>query len=614
MIYITNAHLSYAGQTIFDELTFTCGDGQRIGLLGRNGSGKSTLLKVISGLIKLDEGSVTIDKYAKVGYMPQEVVMMSDKSVFEEILTASKAYQALIYEKVALEKQMETSADEALVSRYAELLEQYSTLDVARAKESAEKILKGLGFTPKGFEQPVAELSVGWKMRLVLAKLLLEDADFYLFDEPTNHLDLPAKEWFFDFLKQGSFGYLLVSHDRHYLDKACDGILALEKGTATYFVGNYTQYVAAEKERRENLEKSHARQQKEIAQKKATIERFRAKASKARMAQSMEKQLNKIEVIELEPLEPTISLRFPPAVRSGDVALTIQKVQYSFDERLLFKNAFGTIKRGEKVALIAPNGTGKTTLFNILTGSYPLQGGDVTFGHNVTTAIFEQDQLKALDPEKTVFEEVLDSVEIPDSIVRSFLGSFLFSNDSVKKKISVLSGGERNRVAMVKVLLKKANFLLLDEPTNHLDLFAKEVLLQALQQYNGTMLFVSHDHSFLQNLATRIWVLTPDGIIDHLGTYESYLEEKRLQENPPIEHASKKHSPEKIAKDHSQTKRLMNLEQSILRQEKQIASLENTFAGLTFGSKEYDTAVMTLKQSQRKLATLTQEWEELTRS
>jgi ATP-binding cassette subfamily F protein 3 len=609
MIYITNAHLSYAGQTIFDGLTVTAAKGQRIGLLGRNGSGKSTLLKAISGLLKLDEGSIVIDKYARVGYMPQEVVMHSQKSVFEEVLTASKAYQALVYEKIVLEKQLETSSDEILVSRYSELLETYSTLDVARAKESAEKILKGLGFSAKGFEQSVAELSVGWKMRLVLAKLLLEDADFYLFDEPTNHLDLPAKEWFFNFLKEGSFGYLLVTHDRHYLEKACDGILSLERGTAVYFAGNYAQYLSAEKERRENLEKAHQRQQKEISQKKATIERFRAKASKARMAQSMEKQLNKIEVIELDPLEPTISLRFPPAVRSGDIALTLSKVNHSFEDKLLFKNVSGIVKRGEKIALVAPNGTGKTTLFNVITGRYPLQSGTVMFGHNVTTAVFEQDQLKALDPEKTVFEEVADSVEVPDSVVRSFLGSFLFSADTVHKKISVLSGGERNRVAMVKVLLKKANFLLLDEPTNHLDLFAKEVLLQALQQYTGTMLFVSHDHSFLQQLATRIWVLTPDGLIDHLGTYESYLAERSANDSVSTE-VSKK--PDiKVSQDHVHRKRVGALEHSIARQEKQVDELNNSFSELIPGSKEYETAVFSLKQAKNKLTRLTKEWEEL---
>ena len=271
------------------------------------------------------------------------------------------------------------------------------------AQETAEKILKGLWFSRKAFDQPVDELSVGWKMRLVLAKLLLEDADFYLFDEPTNHLDLPAKEWFFEFLKQGKFGYLLVTHDRHYLDKACDIILSLERGEAVIFPGNYSQYLAAEKQRREVLESAFHRQQKELTRKKATIERFRAKASKARMAQSMEKQLNKIEVIELDPLEPTISLTFPPAVRSGDVALTLKRCSIPLIISCLFKNVYGMIKAGRKSCAGSSQRTGKTTLFNVIAGYYALQDGSVNFGHNVSTAIFEQDQLKALDPNRTVF-------------------------------------------------------------------------------------------------------------------------------------------------------------------------------------------------------------------
>ncbi len=613
MIYITNAHLSYGEQVIFDGLNLNLGKGQRVGLLGRNGSGKSTLLKAIAGSVKLDEGSISIDKDMTVGYMPQEVILLSQKSVFEELLTSSKAYQAITYEKVALEQKMETSSDHKLVERYSELLELYAPHDAALAKESAEKLLKGLGFSRKMFDQPVAELSVGWKMRLVLAKLLLEDADFYLFDEPTNHLDLPAKEWFFDFLKQGRFGFLLVTHDRYYLDKACDAILALERGATVYFKGNYTEYITAEKERREVLESAYQRQQKEITRKKATIDRFRAKSSKAKMAKSMERQLGKIDVIELDPLEPTISLRFPPAVRAGNVALTLEKIHHSFDGKELFKNVSGSIKRGEKVALVAPNGTGKTTLFNLLTGKYELQGGTEIFGHNVTTAVFEQDQLQALDLDKTVYDEVVDNVTVPESVVRSFLGSFLFSGDTVKKKIRVLSGGERNRVAMVKVLLAKANFLLLDEPTNHLDLFAKEVLLQALQQYDGTLLFVSHDHAFLQDLATRVWELTPNGIIDHLGTYESYLEYKRsLNEQPTVQVKKEKAASAPQKEQYEQRKKLASLERSISRQEKQIADLNQTFYDLSYGTKEYDAAATLLKSAREKLAELTGQWEKLT--
>ena len=488
-------------------------------------------------------------------------------------------------------------------------LEKYAPHDAALAKESAEKILKGLGF--KRFDQPVAELSVGWKMRLVLAKLLLEDADFYLFDEPTNHLDLPAKEWFFEFLKEGKFGFLLVTHDRHYLDKACDAILALERGSTVYFKGNYTQYVAAEKERRAVLVSAYNRQQKEIARKKATINRFKAKSSKAKMAQSMMKQLEKMDIIERDPIEPTISLTFPPSVRSGTIALTLENITHAFGDTKLFKKVSGSIKRGEKIALVAPNGTGKTTLFNVLTGTYELQGGSKIFGHKIKKAVFEQDQLQALDLTNTVYDEVVNAVAVPESVVRSFLGSFLFTGDTVKKKISVLSGGERNRVAMVKVLLSKANFLLLDEPTNHLDLFAKEVLLQALQQYDGTMIFVSHDHAFLQELATRVWELTPNGIIDHLGTYESYLAYKRSLDAPaPSVTPAQAKSVTQANKDqYAQRKKIASLEKSIARQEKQIAELNESFYKLTFGTAEYDTQAMFLKQAKKKLANLTVQWE-----
>ncbi len=617
MIHINGAHLSFGEQIIFDDLNLLLGQNQRIGLLGRNGTGKSTLLKAIAGQRSLDEGSISIDKTSKVAYMPQEVILQSDKRVFEEVLSASEAYQAHTYTIPQLEKKMaqescEASA-ESSVEQYADLLEKYTAHEAAVAKEQAERILKGLGFKREAFDKPVSELSVGWKMRVVLAKLLLEDADFYLFDEPTNHLDLPAKEWFFEFLNNGRFGFLLVTHDRHYLDKACDAILALSFGNATYFKGNYTQYIAAEKQRREVLESSYNRQQKEITKKKALIDRFRAKSSKAKMAQSMMKQLDKMEVIELEPLEPTMNLRFPPVVRSGSVALTVQKVRHSFDDKELFSGVNGSISRGEKIALVAPNGTGKTTLFNILTGSYELQGGSVSFGHNITTAIFEQDQLKALDPHKTVYEEVVDAVSVPDSAIRSFLGSFLFSGDTVNKKIDVLSGGERNRVAMVKVLLAKANFLLLDEPTNHLDLFAKEVLLQALQQYEGTMLFVSHDHAFLQELATCIWELTPNGIVEHLGTYESYLEHKKEQDDggPVPQKVAKKAAALSAKEQHAARKKFNSLERSIGNYEKKIAQLMQAFEAIEYGTEQFDEQTAVLKQAKDKLSGFMKEWEQL---
>ena len=535
MIYVKNGSLSFGSQNLFDSINLAFQQDQKIGVFGRNGTGKSTLLKIISGMERFDEGSVDIERYKKIGYMPQEVTLLSKKTVYDETLSVFEKFIELEREKIAVEAELEAGSEGTispeLLERYSVLLEECSTHDLALAKERTERILKGLGFSRKMFDQPVEELSVGWKMRVVLAKLLLEDADFYLFDEPTNHLDLPTKEWFLDFLKQGRFGFLLVSHDRHYLDDGCDYILGLERGKAKLFRGNFSAFIKEEEHQRELTHSAYVRQQKEITRKQETIERFRASASKARMAQSMEKQLDKMERIEMEPLMPSLKLTFPPTERPGACVLTAENVRHAFEGATLFEKVSSVVQRGDKVALVAPNGTGKTTLFNVLTGKYPLQGGTVHFGHNVHYAVFEQDQLRSLNPRNTIIEELLQAVpQVQESVIRSFLGSFLFSGDAIQKKISVLSGGQRNRVAMVKVLLQKANFLLLDEPTNHLDLYAKEVLLQALQRYEGTMLFVSHDHSFLQSLATRVWELTPQGLHDYPGTYEDYVYYKKSQQ------------------------------------------------------------------------------------
>ncbi len=427
-------------------------------------------------------------------------------------------------------------------------------------------------------------------MRLVLAKLLLQEADFYLFDEPTNHLDIVTKEWFFDFIKNGRFGFLLVSHDRYYLDKACDYIFELERGKGKWFVGNFSQYILQKEQQQAIIQASYERQQKDIAQKQKTIERFRASATKAKMAQSMIKQLDKVELIEVEPPLPTIKLQFPTIQRSGTTVLSFENLKQVFDNKVIFQNINGQIQRGEKIALVAPNGTGKTTLFNNLTGKYKLTEGLVKFGHNVNYAIFEQDQNRALDPNNTIYREVLNACpDISEAVIRGFLGSFLFSGESIHKKISVLSGGEKNRVAMVKVLLQKANFLLLDEPTNHLDLYAKDVLLQALKQYEGTLLIVSHDHSFLQGIATCIWELTPQGIHAYPGTYESYLYAKKALEQGNEPKATSMPKPQaqapKTSKDsYNLRKEIASTESKISRLEGEILKLNNVFGQQKYGS------------------------------
>lgn len=616
MIHIRNASLSYGTQKLFDDISLAFLQSQRIGVLGRNGTGKSTLLKVLAGFEKLDEGAVEIDRNKKIGYMPQEVVLLSDKNVLDEALSVFESFRILETDMKQLEARID-AGDASVLEQYAELHEKLSSFNPALARERTEKILKGLGFSRAQLEQPVAELSVGWKMRLALGKLLLEDADFYLFDEPTNHLDLPTKDWFFEFLRQGRFGYLLVSHDRHFLDKASDCILSLERSKARLFHGNFSAYLEDEEAQRRVLEMAYHRQQKEITRKEETIARFKAKASKAGMAQSMMKQLDKIERIEIESTLPTVRITFPAGVRPGSQVLTVNKVAHAFDGKQLFDGVNGVVNRGDRIALVAPNGTGKTTLFNLVTGTYALQTGSIGFGHNVQHAVFEQDQLVALNPENTVLEEILQSVtSVTEGQIRSFLGCFLFSGDAVHKKIKVLSGGERNRVAMVKVLLHKGNFLLLDEPTNHLDLTAKDVLLQALKQYEGTILFVSHDRSFIESLATRVWELTPTGLYDYPGTYESYVDFKKARdEQGSSSQGSSSAAAETAAKQkqgkeaYEQRKGLASLESKMARLEKEIEELNHSFALLEYGTKEYESAAWKLRQKQNSFKELNEQWE-----
>ncbi len=616
MIHLRNASLSYGAQKLFDDISVAFLQSQRIGVLGRNGAGKSTLLKVIAGLEPLDDGSVDIDRNKKIGYMPQEVVLLSEKSVLEEALSVFEVFRILETDIKALEERLD-AGDGSVLEQYSELHEKLSTFNAAQARERTEKILKGLGFSRDQFDQSVAELSVGWKMRLALGKLLLEDADFYLFDEPTNHLDLPTKEWFFEFLKQGRFGYLLVSHDRHFLDKASDCILSLERSQARLFYGNFTAYLEDEEAQRRVLEMAYHRQQKEITRKEETIARFKAKASKAGMAQSMMKQLDKIERIEMEPTLPKIKIMFPQPVRSGSQVLTISKVAHAFDGKQLFDGVNGVVNRSDRIALVAPNGTGKTTLFNLITGTYGLEKGSIAFGHNVQHAVFEQDQLVALNPNNTIIEELLQSVtQVTEGAIRSFLGCFLFSGDAIHKKIKVLSGGERNRVAMVKVLLQKANFLLLDEPTNHLDLSSKDVLLQALKQYEGTILFVSHDRSFIESLATRVWELGPTGLYDYPGTYESYVDFKKASQEgnqaqsftqPQTNGSAEK--PKQGKEAYEQRKEIAALVNKIARVEREIEELTQEFATIEYGTKAYENAAWKLRQKQNLFKDLSEQWE-----
>lgn len=623
MIILRDILLQFGERTLFDHINAHITFDLKIGVVGRNGAGKSTLLEVITRNLPIDEGEIVTDKKQTIAYFPQHIVLNSTKSVFDEAYYVFHVFIEAKKRAAAIEKELESAPDHAeqLLEEYTDLLDKLKQFDEVRAVTRTHEVLNGLGFSEKQKGEPVSTLSVGWKMRIVLAKLLLSDADFYLFDEPTNHLDLSTKEWFCDYLTHAPFGFLLVTHDRYFLEKACSKMFELENGKGTMYDGNFSSYINQKERKRAMTQAAYETQKKEIDRKQETINRFRATASKATMVKSMVKQLDKIERIEIEPPLPKIRITFPPITQPGKTVLTLKDLSYRFGDKKIFDNVSATIMRGQKVALVAPNGMGKTTLFNVISGKYPLQTGSIELGYNVKSAFFEQEQGTVMTGTNTIYEEV--SRACPDQreeTIRMFLGSFLFSGSDIHKKISMLSGGEKNRVAMVKVLLQKANLLLLDEPTNHLDLVTKEILLQALQQYQGTMLIVSHDHLFIEKLATDILELMPDGLHHFPGSYEAYLDYKK-QLNVPAPTTlntsnttqAAQSQPAKVESKETQElrKRIQKIEKTIAKLEEDTKNLSDSFANLTYGTDGYNDAVRKLDMTQKELRQKTIDWENL---
>jgi len=584
MIQLQNLCLSFGTQKIFDNITHIINGHEKIGLVGLNGSGKSTLLKIIANQQEFDSGRVQRVSSKKIGYMPQEVVLSSTKSVVDEVISAVEIF------------------DEA---------------EIEAIRAEAKRMLMGLGFSLMQIDQTVNELSVGWRMRIVLAQLLMQKADFYLFDEPTNHLDIVTKEWFLNFLKRAPFGFLLVCHERYFLDNICTSVFELEHANGTPYKGNYSSYLIQKEERHAALHAAYVQQQKEITRKQATIDRFKASASKATSAKSMQKALDKIEIIELPPKPKKIDFKLPPITASGRIVVTINNVAHAFDQKKIFNNISFEIERNEKIALIAANGVGKTTLLNVIMGKYKLQNGSLSFGHNVIPTFFEQDQVSALNPEKTVLETMQDSApkSANEFIIRNMLGCFLFSKDLVHKKTKVLSGGERNRLSMARVLLQQGNLLILDEPTNHLDILSKEILLDALKQHQGTILFVSHDQDFINKLATHIIELTPTNAYKYTGNYLEYLTQKQYaqpkDENEFSDSASNDKETKPVKNEFERNKEIKRLELQIDKLEKEINKISEELCNFEYGTDEFNTYYEQIEQLQKKQKLLTNNWEEL---
>ena len=536
MLSLTNITVHFGQQTLFEHIDLFIGQRERVGLVGRNGAGKSTLLKIIAGILRPSEGSVGLPKEAQVGYLPQEMEHNEEATIMEDAMSAFAETKRLEVRVEELSNELTNRTDyESLeYSRIIEELtaanERIDLLGGTSQEEQVQRILQGLGFLAKDMARTMSEFSGGWKMRVELAKLLLRSPDLLLLDEPTNHLDLESIEWLEQFLLQSSSAILLISHDRAFLDNLTTRTIEVTPTKIFDHKASYTKYQVWREDERTRQEQAYKNQQKYIEDTEVLINKFRAKKNKAAFAQSLIKKLEKLNRIEVDAADKAeIRFRFPPAPRSGKVSIEAKAVSKSFDDLHVFKELDFILPRQQKVALVGKNGAGKTTLTRIFMG-LESSGGELTIGHKVDIGYYAQNQAEELDGELTVFE-TLDEVAVGEirKRLRSILGSFLFTGEDVDKKVKVLSGGEKARLALCKLLLHPYNLLILDEPTNHLDIKAKEVLKGALQAFDGTLIVVSHDRDFLSGLTELVYEVTPKGLKEYIGDIKQFLHEKHAK-------------------------------------------------------------------------------------
>ena len=533
MLNVAGVSKRYGGQVVLDDVSWGVPDGARVGLTGPNGAGKSTLLRIIAGEVEPDRGAIALPRGARVGYLPQHVLGVRGVSVRSHAMAAFAELHELEERRSRLEHELATVPPEsegyaALLERYMAVCEEWDHRGRYDTQAEADAVLAGLGFTTADLDRDCAELSGGWQMRVHLAQLLLRRPDILLLDEPTNYLDLEARTWLEEFLQRYPGTIIMVAHDRYFLDVTVDHIAEVLHARVTDFPMNYSRYLVEREVRLEQARKAYEDQKAEIERIEAFIHRFRYQASKAALVQSRVKQLERID--RLPPPdghERTLRLRLPQAVRSGRVVLELRGAEKRYGDVAVYSGADVLVERGQRVALVGPNGAGKTTLLKLLAGVLPLDGGERRVGHNVAVGYFAQDHGEMLDPGRTAYDEMMSISTVETAPhVRGILGAFLFSGDAVEKRVSVLSGGERSRLALAKLLLEPANCLLLDEPTNHLDLTAKEVLLDGLLAYPGTLVIVAHDRYLLDRLPTQVIEVGSGHAVRYLGNYEDYLRAK----------------------------------------------------------------------------------------
>jgi len=588
MIAINNLTFEIGARALYDEANWHIKPGEKIGLIGANGTGKTTLLKIIVGDYTPNSGTISMAKDIAIGYLNQDLLSYSsDKNILHVAMEAFERQNQLHDEIENLLQKLETDYTEDLLHKLSDKQHEFELLDGYNIEYKAHEILAGLGFSEADTHRKLSEFSGGWRMRVMLAKILLQAPDILLLDEPTNHLDLPSIQWLEDYLKAFDGAIVIVSHDRWFLDKVINRTVETRKGKLTVYAGNYSFYLE-EKAQREEIQKGEFKnQQSKIKQEERLIERFRAKASKAKMAQSRIKALDKLErVDDVDDDNPTVNFSFRFSKQSGRHVVTLENITKKYPSIDILDHTDAIIEKGDKIALIGANGKGKSTLLRIIAGADKDFTGKAETGHNVTQTFFAQHQLEALHLEHTALQELQSfAPKHTETELRTILGSFLFTGDDVFKKIKVLSGGEKSRVALAKALTADANFLVLDEPTNHLDIQSVNILVQALQQFEGTLIVVSHDRYFLDNVANKIWFIEDRHIKQYPGTYAEFdvwnakrkLEPKAAAPAPqPKKEEKKEHAPAKQQHSENKFQQLKKLNQDLGKMEEQIASLEKT--------------------------------------
>lgn len=536
MISVDNLAVEFSGSTLFSNVSFVINPTDKIALMGKNGAGKSTMMKIVAGVQKPTSGAIRANKEAVIAYLPQHLLTEDDCTVFEEAAKAFKEVFQIKNEMERLNNELTTRTDYEsaefmkIIEDVSELGEKLYALEDVNYDSEVEKALKGLGFKSEDFHRPTSEFSGGWRMRIELAKILLQKPDLILLDEPTNHIDIESVIWLEEFLVNKADGVMVISHDRAFIDNITNRTIEVTMGKIYDYKANYSHYIQLREERRSHQVKAYKEQQRFITDNQTFIDRFKGTYSKTNQVTSRERMLEKLEIIEIDEVDTSaLKLRFPPSPRSGDYPVSVKEVSKSYGEHTVFKDANMVISRGEKVSFVGRNGEGKSTMIKAILGELEVEG-ECKLGHNVEVGYFAQNQASLLDEKLTVFQTI-DEVAVGEirTQIKNMLGRFMFSGDDIDKKVSVLSGGEKTRLAMVKLLLEPVNLLILDEPTNHLDLKSKDVLKEALMDFNGTLILVSHDRDFLQGLSEKVFEFKNQRVIEHFETIDAFLERNKIE-------------------------------------------------------------------------------------